>query len=269
MRPGSRLRGFLVRDFQQEFSYRTNLLLQVGGVLFSLTIWHFVGRVFADSPRLADRLGGMDYFSYSVVGIAFWHYLSTLLSTFSRKVRQEQLTGTLEAMLVTPNSSASLILMSSAYEVLTSSLWIVLWLGMGRLYGAAFHLPHLVAAVALLAVVMGSFASIGILSAGMIIYFKRGDPLTWLFTSGATLLGGVFFPPSVLPAPLAAFSRVIPVTHAVEGFRTLVVRGGGLSDIVSELRYLAVFTAVILPLGLALFHLALKRARAEGSLVQY
>ncbi len=39
-----RLAGFLRRDFQQEFSYRTNVLLQIGGVFFSLTIWYFVGR---------------------------------------------------------------------------------------------------------------------------------------------------------------------------------------------------------------------------------
>ncbi len=261
--------GFLVRDFLQEYSYRMNFVMQVVGVVASLTIWFFLGSFFTQFPQLADRLGGMDYFSYSVIGIAFLRYLSSLNSTFARKVRQEQVTGTLEAMLCTPNRVTSLVLMSSAYEVLASSAWILAWLGLGRLFGASFHLPAPVPAALLLVLVMGAFASIGILSAGMTIYFKRGDPLTWLVSSGSALLGGVFFPASALPAPLDTLSTLIPITHAVEGFRELVVRQAGLGAIGPHLQYLGLFTAVLLPLGLALFHLALRRARAEGTLVHY
>jgi ABC-2 type transport system permease protein len=265
----TRLWGFLVRDFVQEYSYRTNFVMQVAGVVASLTIWYFLGSFFTQFPQLVESLGGMDYFSYSVVGIAFLRYLSSLNSAFARKVRQEQVTGTLEAMLVSPNRIPSLVLMSSAYEVLASSVWILAWLVLGHLFGAAFHLPALLPALILLILVMASFAGIGILSAGMIIYFKRGDPLTWLLSSGAALLGGVFFPASVLPYPLDSLSRLIPITHAVEGFRQLVVLRGGFAEIAGNLEYLAVFAAVILPLGLGLFHLALRRARFEGTLVHY
>jgi ABC-2 type transport system permease protein len=239
------------------------------GVLASLTIWFFLGSFFAQFPQLADELGGMDYFSYSVIGIAFLRYLSSLNSTFARKVRQEQVTGTLEAMLVTPNRVASLVLMSSAYEVLSSSAWILAWLGLGRLFGASFHIPSPLPAAVLLLLVMGAFASIGILSAGMTIYFKRGDPLTWLVSSGSALLGGVFFPAAALPAPLDTISTLIPITHAVEGFRELVVRQAGFGAITPHLQYLALFTFVLLPLGIGIFHLALRRARAEGTLVHY
>ncbi|MFQ5718674.1 MAG: ABC transporter permease [Acidobacteriota bacterium] len=269
MRPGSRLWGFLVRDFIQEYSYRTNFLMQLAGVLASLAIWYFLGSFFKQFPRLVDRLGGMDYFSYSVVGIALLRYLSSLMSTFSRKVRQEQLTGTLEAMLVTPNRPSSLILLSSAYEVLSSSVWILAWLVLGRLFGASFHFPRILPTVTLVGLVMASFASAGVLSAGMILYFKRGDPITWLVSSGSALLGGVFFPPEALPASLQTVSRLLPITHAVEAFRVLVVQQGSWAAIAGDLRYLVVFSIVILPLGLALFHLALRRARIEGTLVQY
>ena len=269
MRPASRLWGFLVRDFLQDYSYRTNFVMQVVGVVASLTVWYFLGRFFSKFPQLVDSLGGMDYFSYSVIGIALLRYLSSLVSTFSRKVRQEQLTGTLEAMLVTPNRTPALILLSSAYEVLSSSVWIVAWLVLGRLFGAAFHLPALLPTLLLLTLVMASFASAGVLSAGMIIYFKRGDPITWVISSGSALLGGVFFPPEALPAPLSALSQLLPITHAVRGFRELVVRQGGLADIAGALQYLAIFSLIVLPLGLALFHLALRRARFEGTLVQY
>jgi ABC-2 type transport system permease protein len=263
------LRAFLVRDFLQEMSYRTNFIMQWVGVIASLTVWYFLGSFFARFPQLAESLGGMDYFSYSVVGIAFLRYLSNINSTFARKVRQEQVAGTLEAMLVTPNSTPTLVLLSSAYEMLSASLWILAWLFLGRLFGATFHFPALLPALLMLVVVMASFASIGILSAGMVIYFKRGDPVTWLLASGSTLLGGIFFPVSILPEGAQMLARLLPITHAVEGFRELIVKGAGLAEIWPNLRFLLVFAAIFLPLGVGLFYLALRRARVEGTLIQY
>ena len=269
MKAGSRLWAFLVRDFLQEVSYRTNFIMQIVGVLASLTVWYFLGSFFARFPQLAESLGGMDYFSYSVVGIAFLRYLSRLNSTFASKVRQEQVAGTLEAMLVTPNRTSVLVLMSSAYELVSSTLWILAWLLMGRMFGATFHLPAFLPAALLLVMVMASFASIGILSAGMVIYFKRGDPVTWLLASGSTLLGGIFFPISILPEGAQVLARLLPITHAVEGFRQLIVKSADLQGIWSHLQYLTIFAVIFLPLGLTLFHLALKRARLEGTLIQY
>ena len=269
MRPGSRLWAFLVRDFLQDISYRTNFIMQIVGVTASLTVWYFLGSFFARFPQLAESLGGMDYFSYSVVGIAFLRYLSSLNSTFARKVRQEQMAGTLEAMLVTPNNTSALVLMSSAYELLSSSAWILAWLGLGRLFGATFHVPALLPAALMLIVVMASFASIGILSAGMVIYFKRGDPITWLLASGSTLLGGIFFPISILPEGAQTLSRLLPIFHAVEGFRLLIVKSADLATVWPHLQYLTIFAAILLPTGLGIFHLALRRARLEGTLIQY
>jgi ABC-2 type transport system permease protein len=269
MRVLSQVWGFLVRDFLEEYSYRMNFIMQVGGVIGSLAVWYFLGKFFAQFPQLAERLGGMDYFSYSVVGIAFLRYLSSLNSTFARKVRQEQVTGTLEAMLVTPNRTSSLILMSSTYDVISSSIWIVAWLAFGRLFGGAFHLPALIPGVILTVLVMSAFASIGILSAGMVIYFKRGNPIQWFISSGSALLGGVFFPAAALPAPFDHISRLLPITHAVDGFRQLVVLESGISAIGANIRYLAIFTLIILPVGLGLFHLAVRRARHEGTLIHY
>jgi ABC-2 type transport system permease protein len=263
------LRAFLVRDFLQEMSYRTNFIMQWVGVAASLTVWYFLGTFFARFPQLAESLGGMDYFSYSVVGIAFLRYLSNINSTFAGKVRQEQTAGTLEAMLVSPNGTPTLVLLSSAYQMLSSSLWILAWLFLGRLFGATFHLPALIPALLMLIVVMASFASIGILSAGMVIYFKRGDPVTWLLASGSTLLGGIFFPVSILPERAQMLARLLPITHAVEGFRDLIVKQASLAEIWPNLQFLLIFAAIFLPLGLSIFYLALRRARVEGTLIQY
>ena len=48
-----------------------------------------------------------------------------------------------------------------------------------------------------------------------------------------------------------------------------LLAGAGLGDVVPEIRMLLLFTVVLVPVGLAAFALALRRARVEGSLVQY
>ncbi len=43
-------------------------------------------------------------------------------------------------------------------------------------------------------------------------------------------LGGVFWPVNNLPDPLGAIARLLPMTHAIDGLRVVLVRGAGLSD---------------------------------------
>ena len=93
--------------------------------------------------------------------------------------------------------------------------------------------------------------------------------VTWLLASGSTLLGGIFFPISILPEGAQILARLLPITHAVEGFRQLIVKSADLERIWPHLQYLTIFAAIFLPLGLAVFHLSLKRARLEGPRIQY
>ena len=44
------------------------------------------------------------------------------------------------------------------------------------------------------------------------------------------LLGGVFWSVDSLPDPLQAVARLLPMTHAIDGLRAVLLRGAGLSD---------------------------------------
>jgi ABC-2 type transport system permease protein len=49
------------------------------------------------------------------------------------------------------------------------------------------------------------------------------------------LLGGVFWSVNSLPDPLEAVARVLPMTHAIDGLRAVLLRGAGLSDAALQL----------------------------------
>ena len=132
------LTAFIRRDFLIEVSYRTSFMLQLFGIFFLIIIWKFISGVInpeAGTPGLE----GVDYFSYVVLGLAFFHYLSATITAFSSKVRNEQMTGTLEAMLVTPTSAGTVVLGSALWIFLRTTVTVVGYLVVGFLFGVGLH----------------------------------------------------------------------------------------------------------------------------------
>ncbi|NOZ69376.1 MAG: ABC transporter permease, partial [Deferribacteres bacterium] len=74
---------------------------------------------------------------------------------------------------------------------------------------------------------------------------------------------------SVLPSWLQPYSYLLPITHALEAIRRLVLNGATFEGVYKQVLILAGFAVILLPLGLAAFGYGLKTARKEGSLVHY
>jgi len=85
-----------------------------------------------------------------------------------------------------------------------------------------------------------------------------------------TLLGGVFFPVSILSGWLLKIAFLNPVTHALELIRIGFGFSGSLSVTpIESILFLTVFSLVILPAALYAFKLAVKYAKKTGSLGKY
>jgi ABC-2 type transport system permease protein len=116
-------------------------------------------------------------------------------------------------------------------------------------------------------------ASIGILSASFAMVFKRGDPFGIIIGTGSALFSGVFFPVQLLAksggGAFAAVSRFIPTTYGIDGIRRVLIQGQGLTEVGGPLLSLLVFLAVLLPFSLWVFARSLRRAKREGSLIQF
>ena len=115
----NKARAFLRRDFGIEASYRLNFLLSLFSVFLAAAVFHFLGKV-VDPAALGGA--GYDYFSFAIVGIAFSSFLRTGLFSFSSALREEQMMGTLEAMLATPVRGAEVVVYSSLWRFLFASL---------------------------------------------------------------------------------------------------------------------------------------------------
>ena len=262
--------AFLKRDISTELSYRFSFVLQFFGILFSVGVFFFISELLGEAaaPYL-DQYGG-DYFSFVLIGIAFSGYFGVGLSSFSSSIRRAQTTGTLEAMLTTPTSLSAIILSSSLWDYLLTTLRVFVYLFIGvALLGVDLQHGNYLAALIILVLTVITFSSLGIIAASFIMVLKRGDPITWVVSALSTLLGGVYYPIEILPDWMQFLARLIPVTYALEAMRLALLQGASFSTLFPDIMALIVFSIILLPMSLFSFRYAVKRAKVDGSLTHY
>jgi len=262
-----KLWAFLKRDFLSEVSYRLAFLMQVAGMFLTLLAFYFLTKMI--NPDAAG-LDGIPPFSWFLMGLAFQFYFSTALFAFSAKIRNEQVLGTLEAMLVSPTPTSVVIFSSAAWDFAYGAIRVVLYLLFAMLvFGVHLHTRGLGAFALGVLLTLLSSAGLGILSASFTLYFKRGDPINFLLSGATTLLGTVFFPVEQLPEWIRPASDYLPITWSLRIVRGSLLQGKGFTDLGRELFALALLTAILLPLGLIASKFAIQRAKREGTLTQY
>jgi ABC-2 type transport system permease protein len=262
--------AFLKRDLSQAISYRLSFLMQLLGIFFSVTTFYFLSQLFggAVAPRL-DAYGG-DYFSFVLVGLAFSGYMGLSISSFAQSIREGQMMGTLEIMLLSPTRLGTILISSSLWSYLLTTLQVLFYFIIGALiFGFNVSQANYVTAVVVLILSITSFSCFGLLSAAFILLTKKGDPVAWLFGGVSSLLAGVFYPISVLPDWLEPLSRVLPLTYALDAMRLAILKGYSLYQVRIDMLVLLGFTFVLTPLAFLVFRQSLKRAKMEGSLIQY
>jgi ABC-2 type transport system permease protein len=267
-----RVRAFLRRDFQLALSYRLQFFFQVLQVLFALTTLFFISKIFAGGV-VTRYTEWRDPLAAWIIGLAFLNYFMTGFSSFANAIRQEQAQGTLEGVLMTPVSVPTFIVASSAYEFVYATFFSGLYLLFGWLFfGVEYRGSYLLALVFLVSTTL-VLAAFGIVSASFAVVFKRGDPLGILLATGSTLFSGVFFPRQLINeyAGNAAgqISRLLPGTYGLDGLRRVLIEGQSFAEVRGSLFTLLGFLVVLLPLSVWVFSRAVRRAKREGSLVQY
>ncbi len=262
--------AFIRRDFQIESSYKFNFVMGVIDSMVILVFFYFVDKLVADgrSQDLA-RYGG-DYLSFVLIGLAFARYFQLTLKMFSESIRQAQVTGCLEAMLSSKTDALTIVLMSSLYGLISGAVQLVIILAAGALFeGVDLSQMNVPTTILIFAVSVLSFVAFGVLSASTILWLKKGDPFAWVLGGLGTMLGGAYFPITILPGWLQSVAFFIPITHALDALRLAMLRGASVEAVWQPLLILALMSAILLPASLFLFAALVRKGRREGTLMQY
>jgi ABC-2 type transport system permease protein len=261
---------FLKRDALIAASYRTTFAAQLIGNVVVLAVFYYIGKMFegADVPAL-QRYGG-NYAAFLLIGIAFTDSLGVSVSTFATQIREGQMTGALEATLMSPVPVGRILVYSSLWSYCLSGFRFVLYLALGLLFFSVdLKNAQLGAGLVVFVLTVVSFAGLGMIWASIVMLIKRGESIMNLLGGAFLLLGGVMFPISVLPSWLQALSKVTPLTHGLEGMRLAMLQGYGLARLSDTIATLVVFCIVLVGLGLAGFGAAVRLVKERGSLTQF
>jgi ABC-2 type transport system permease protein len=269
MKRALRLVGaFLRRDLIVDFSYRGSFVFTVAGAVFSLWSLYFLGRTFGTGSPMLQVAGG-DYFRFALVGVSLAVPLRAGMGGVSRRVRELQHFGGLETLVSAPVPPFGSILLVALYPLLNS-------VARGKRAPKATMpiarrmTPRAdpVSALAALALGVAAYLGFGILSASMVIWLKRGDPVAWSVDALTFLVSGILYPVEVLPRALHGVAALVPATHALRALRGSLLQGASVQALSRELLSLAAFSAVLLPFSALVLRLALRKAARDGSLGQ-
>ena len=229
------------RDYLVQRSYRLAFVLDLFYGIVNLLVFYFISQTFTDVAT-ADLSGAPSYFAFASIGIAITIVLQAASGGLAHRIREEQLTGTLEALTAQPITVPELSFGLAAFQF-----------GFGMIR-AAFYL-----------LLTGLFFGVSFTQAdwvGFVIVLIASGAIT--FAMG--LVSGAFFPIAVLPSWLQAIGSVVPTRFAYDGLRSAIFEGGGWGgDAVA----LIVFAVIGLPIGVWCFGRALLQSRRAGTISQY
>ncbi len=262
--------AFIKKDFLIESSYKFSFIFRIFSILVSILTYFFIDKLFGH--RMVGHLEqfGVNYFSYVLLATAFFSYIGVGLGSFSSRIRFEQMQGTLEALFLTPTKISTILFSLGLWNLLFATVDMAIYIALGIfLFKISFANVNILSTLVILFLTIISFSSLGILSASFIMVFKQGNPVGWIINSLEGLIGGVYFPVTIMPGWLQFLARFFPITYAIRAVELAVYQGYAISQLTKEIGFLLLFSSLLLPLSFASFNVALKKARQHGSLVQY
>jgi ABC-2 type transport system permease protein len=257
--------GIVRRDAILFVSYRTQVVSQFLGPLFTITLFYYISHLL--TAKTIHSPGG--YFGFVIVGLAIVQILTISLGIMPVTVRQELVSGTIERFLVSAHGPVNGIVGTMLFPLISAMVTGALMLGMATVI---FGLP--LAATALLAVPVSllgilAFMPFAFILVAMVMAFKQISSATQFIIAGVAIVGGLYFPIAVLPGWIRWASEVQPFTPAADLMRHLIVNTPLAQPASVDLLKLVGFIVVLLPAGFMLLRAAIRHGQRTGTVAEY
>ncbi len=189
--------AFWRHDLLEQLSYPMTYLNRLLNLVVVVFLLYYGGRLVDDASVPGVSTG---YFLYGVTGWVAMAFLGVTLGSFRMRIMRYQMTGLLEACVMTRTPLWMVLLVMPTWDLVVAGVSGTLLLSVSMaLSGTAPTLLGLVTALGYLALGLLSFTAIGMTSAALTLAYKSRDPLARLVTLGSVLIGGTFIPHEVLP----------------------------------------------------------------------
>ena len=262
--------AFMRRDLLVLLSYRAAFAGDLFYIGVQAVMFGFVAELIDESKL--PSYGGVQasYFDFVMIGVIITTVCTVLLQRVATAVRQEQMIGTLEALLVTPTSATTVQVGSVAFDLIFIPVRMALLLfAVAITLGLGYEISGILPSLLLLAGLVPFVWGLGLITAAAIVTFRRGTGPLGVLMSILGLASGAFFPLALLPAWIRALAEANPVAIAMESTREALIGGAGWSAIGPDLIILFVLSGAALFAGIMAFRAALAREHRRGTLGLY
>ena len=259
--------AYLRRDFLVWSSYRLSAFWQIAGVLGLAAMIYFIGQAVGERSTVISQEDG-SYAAFALAGLTFFDVLFRGLGTLSAAVSDHQRAGTLEHLLLPPVKDSELLVSLCLFPLCMSLMRTAVFLTFGFAVLGFWGSANPLSVLAVLIPAQLTFLGIGALSAASVLLLKQGDPIRLAYSVAMLGLSGTFFPVHAMPRWLQVVAALFPLTYALSGIRE-ALDGGTLIDVGPQVLLLTTLALVLVPLGFFAFGGAVRRAKQEGSLVEY
>ncbi len=244
-------------------------------IFFMILLFTFATIMF--EPRGATEMAGSMTSSTGAVmmyGFVLFMFASDTLWTIGYNIREEQYQGTLESLYLTPASKFASLVSRVTMIVAWTGLLSVAAVLFVQLFLGRLPFQNVGLGVLLLVFTLSGMFGIGFAFAAYTLIVKESAQTTAnLLQFVIMIVCGMFFPFRALPDVLQAIARVVPLSYAVDAFRsTLMGYPPGFPELApmqTEIVIVIAFGIFMPIIGYWLYQRAERRARVTGSLAEF
>ena len=257
------------------FSYKFAVIMDLLSMVASIVMYFFMG-LQVDPTQLSSRGYGNSYAAFALVGVATQQYLWICLSRLSHMIQHDIRGGTLETVAVTQIRMGAYFLGQTIRGYLISLFSL---LGMFAVGLFALGIPLVInihtvgAAIVAFVLMIVANQAIGFATAGIVMVYKRGDPITFMLSGLNEFLSGVLYPLAMLQQfPIVYWmAQALPYTYALDAMRKALIGGATLlsPDVYFDVITLVIFSVVLLPIGLKVLQMGYNKIRENGTMATY
>ncbi len=269
MRSVRTILALLRSSFLVAASYRVQLLMSIGGLLISVAPLYFVAKALQQQMAGVITGEGSQYFAFVLVGTIAFLFVSEAMGTVPGIISGSIGSGWFDSILIAPTPLPVVMVGLASYGVLFTLVRALVLLIAGSLLGAQVVWSNLGLALVLLGLIVVSYSAIGMLSGALVVAFRTSGPLPGAVLLVSGLLGGVYYPTSVLPSWIKEAASLVPLAPGLKALRRVLLEGASLGDVGVELASLGVFASLLTMAGTLAMTIALRYARRAGTLSHY
>jgi len=215
------------------------------------------------SASFVSATNSSDYFSFVVVGSAFFVYVVATMFNLGRTLFWDRAAGTLEAVMLTPASAFAYMAgrMLAAFSTATMNLLILFGLGFALGFRVeTFNAPVLLAALCFM---VASLFGLGLIVNAITLIFRDRVNTANTLTTLILVFSGIVAPLQLMPSWAQAVGFTIPFTYALNLMRSSLLATGSIINY-GDLSLLVLTSVLYLAVGYLLLRATVQAIRKRA-----